>query len=297
VSVRKWTVPHKEAVADLGPIRFGEQMPPDYRIWRAAVLAGVLFIGGGMWLAAENAYAPPPKPGMDTRAALKMQRRTESTFIGGVALVVIGAVCVVVCAVEFWWLSLVGSYSLHEKGAMSIIWGKEARIYYDDVDVLTFRARRRTLDGKLIDDALWVTFESKKLGTPPVRLFRGRDPREAEAAGLDIGPPEVIRVCNEVAARIAGRILSALARGGSYAFTDTVRLSPDGVVLGGWFRDKTLRWEEIAQLEVVAGHCYLYKWGKKKPVAHWLYQTPNCIPVHMVLNHAMRAKIGGATRR
>src|SRR5262249_18319740 len=158
--------------------------------------------------------------------------------------------------------------SLHEKGAMALIWGKEAKIHYDEVDELTSRSQRVTVNGAFVGDAHWVTFASTKLGTPPVRLCHVRDGSTAyKASRGEVGPPEVMTVCTEVAARIAAQIGAALGRGESYPFTSTVRLSPGGVVLAKGNREETLGWGDIEGLKIEFGLCSLYKRGEKKPAA------------------------------
>lgn len=87
---------------------------------------------------------------------------------------------------------------------------------------------------------------------------------------------------------VAAQIEAALARGESYRFTSTVRLSPGGVVLGKGNREEKLGWGDIEQLKIEFGMCSLYKRGEKKPVAHWLFQTNNCMPVCMVIERAVK---------
>jgi hypothetical protein len=245
---------------------------------------------GGLLIALANARASPPGPGVDPRVAKKMQNESTALVGIGISFAVLGAFFVVMGAAVFRYCFLAGSYSLHEKGAMAIIWGKEARITYDDVDELTSRSQTFTVNGAYVGDAHWVTFASAKLGTPPVRLCHVRDGSTAYKASLgEVGPTEIMTICTEVAARMAAQIEAALARGESYPFTSTLRLSPGGVVLGKGDREKTLGWGEIERLKIEFGECRLYKRGEKKSVARWPFLTRNCMPVCMVIARAVKA--------
>jgi hypothetical protein len=286
----RWKAPHDEAVNELGPIRFAERMPPKYKwLWLGSGF-GALMLVAGLWIALANALASPPGPGVKPRAAKKMQNESKALVGIGIGFAVMGAFFVAMGAAVFRWCFLAGSYSLHEKGAMAIIWGKEAKIHYDEVDELTSRSQVVTVNGAYVGDAHWVTFASTKLGTPPVRLCHVRDGSTAyKASKGEVGPTEVMTVCTEVAARIAAQIEAALARGESYPFTSTVGLSPGGVVLGKGGREMTLGWGEIERLKIEFGMCRLYKRGEKKSVARWLFQTKNCMPVCMVIHRAVKA--------
>jgi hypothetical protein len=282
--------PHEEAVNELGPIRFAERMPPKYKwLWLCSGF-GALALVAGLWVALANALASPPGPGVAPRAAKQMQNESTALVGVGITFAVMGAFFVVMGAAVFRWCYLAGSYSLHEKGAMAIVWGREARIRYDDVDELTSRSQRVSVNGAYVGDAHWVTFASTKRDTPPVQLCHVRDGSTAYRASKgEVGPTEVMTVCTEVAARMAARIEAALARGESYPFTGTIRLTPGGVVLGKGGREKTLDWGEIERLKIEFGMCSLFKRGQKEPVARWLFQTRNCLPVCMVINRAVMA--------
>jgi hypothetical protein len=285
-----WKAPHEEAVPELGPIRFAERIPPKYKwLWLCCGF-GALMLVGGLWIGLANALASPPGPGVDPRAAKKMQNESTALVGIGITFAVMGAFFVVMGAAVFRFCYLAGSYSLHEKGAMAIIWGGAARIHYNEVDELTSRSQTVTVNGAYVGDAHWVTFASTKPGTPPVRLCHVRDGRTAwKASKGEVGPTEVMTVCTEVAARIAAQIEAALARGETYPFTGTVQLSPAGVVLGKGNRETTLGWGEIERLTIEFGLCKLFKRGQKQPAARWLFQTKNSMPVCMVIHRAVTA--------
>src|SRR5262249_22431100 len=147
-----WREPHEEAVGELGPIRFAGRTPPKYAWVIIPLVLSVIFIallGVLLWTG-----GPAPPAGGDPRALTKAENE-RTVLIACTVIVTVMCVGFLVLGYVVFRTAWAGSYSLHEKGAMSVLWGRPARLRYEDVDELTVRGQRVFVNGAYIGSAQW----------------------------------------------------------------------------------------------------------------------------------------------
>jgi hypothetical protein len=278
-----WRVPHEEAVGELGPIRFAERMPRKY-LWVA--IPATLTVISAMLMAVLVWFntGPLPPVGANPKAArLAENQRTVNIAMGATAV----GMCAGGLLLGFivFRTALAGSYSLHEGGAMSIIWGKPARLRYQDVDELTMRGQQVHVNSAYVGAAQWVTLASSTIGGPAVRFCHvwGGSTGRNEPTGLAV----ITDVCDGIAAQIAERIDAALARGERIPVTADMSLTSEGVVVGKGSRTLTHGWAELDRLKIEGGLCSLYRRGEKKSVARWFFEKKNAMPVSIVIERRL----------
>jgi hypothetical protein len=159
-----WLAPHEESTAELGPIRFAERMPPKYRWLWISGGAAVIFILLGLVVYVGSTSQPLP-PG-DVPQGKKAAAERSVAKVMFIASAVLG-LCFIAGGYAIYRSFMTGSYSLHEQGAMSIVWGRTARLRYQDVDELTVRSQRVFVNGAYIGAAQWVTLGSTTVDAPP----------------------------------------------------------------------------------------------------------------------------------
>jgi hypothetical protein len=279
-----WLAPHEESAAELGPIRFAERMPPKYRWLYISGGAAAIFMLLGLVVYVGSTSQPLP-PG-DGPAAKKAAGERSVATVMSIASAVMG-LCFIAGGYAIYRSFMTGSYSLHEQGAMSIVWGKAARLRYQDVDELTLRSQRVYVNGAYIGAAQWVTLASTIGDAPPVRFCHVTDSSSGCNDNAPIAPAVVTNVCGGIAAQIAEQIEAALARGETYPLTNSVRLTAGGVVIGKGSREKTLAWSELDRLTIKGGTCFLYRRGEKRAVSTWLFETKNSMPVCMIIERRL----------
>jgi hypothetical protein len=285
-----WLAPHEESTAELGAIRFAGRMPPKYRWLIISGGAAAIFILLGLIINVGSTSQPLP-PG-DGPLAKKAAGERSVAVVMSIASPVVG-LCFLAGGFAIYRSFMTGSYSLHEQGAMSIVWGKTARLRYQDVDELTVRSQRVYVNGAYIGAAQWVTLASTTVDAPPVRFCHVTDSSSGCKDNAPIAPAVVTNLCGGIAAQIAERIHATLARGETYALTCRVGLTPSGVVIGKGSRAKTLAWSELDRLTIKGGTCFLYRRGEKQSVSRWLFETKNCMPVCVVIERLLNRSATG----
>jgi hypothetical protein len=283
-----WRLPHEEAIGELGPIRVAERMPPKTRWLAIFGTVGIFLVLLSLlvwWLNAAPPPALPPGP----QAKKAAGERAVGLVLAGISAVF--GVFFAVVGYLMYRSFMTGSYSLHERGALSIVWGKVARQFYQDIDELTMRAQRVYVNGAYIGEARWVTMGATTVGGASVRLCHVKDgssrPNYADVEAV------ILEVSGELATRIAAQIDKRLAQGETYPLTSTLKLTSEGVLVGKGAKERPIPWAELGELKVQGGMCFLYQRGEKKPVATWLCETKNCIPVSMIMQRRLSSAATG----
>jgi hypothetical protein len=279
-----WLAPHEESTAELGAIRLAERMPPKYRWLVISGGAAAIFILLGLVVYVGGTSTPLP-PG-DGPLAKKAARERSVAIAMSITIAVMG-LCFIAGGYAVYRSFLTGSYSLHEQGAMSVVWGKTARLRYQDVTELTVRSQRVYVNGAYIGAAQWVTLASTIVDAPPVRFCNVTDSTSGCNDNKPIAPAVVTNVCGGIAAQIAERIEAALARGETYPLTSKVGLTASRVVIGKGSRAQTLAWSELDRLTIQGGTCFLYRRGEEQAVSTWLLETKNSMPVCMIIERRL----------
>jgi hypothetical protein len=263
-------------------------MPPKYRWLIVSGGAAAIFILLGLIIYVGNTSRPLP-PG-DGPLAKKAAGERSVAVAMSISSPVVG-LCFLVGGYAIYRSFMTGSYWLHEQGAMSIVWGKTARLRYQDVDELTVRAQRVYVNGAYIGAAQWVTLASTTVDVRPVRFCNVTDSSSGCKDAAPIAPAVVTNVCGGVAAQIAERIEAALARGETYLLTSRVGLTAGGVVIGKGGQAKTMAWSELDRLTIKGGTCFLYRRGEKQSVSRWLFETKNSMPVCMIIERRLNRSV------